>query len=106
MAAVICSICCFPCSSSVAVVIACSLAIFAFSALFATRSWISLMVAASSSTEDACSVAPWARDCALLATWSEPLETCKALMSNFRRVSFSVWMVFWNDALIGAKSPT
>ena len=68
MAAVICSICFLPCSSSVAVAMAWSLASLAFSALLATWSWISFTVAASSSTEDACSVVPWARDWALLAT--------------------------------------
>ena len=41
-----------------------SLAAFAFSAFFSTLLEISLMVAASSSTEEACSVAPWDNACA------------------------------------------
>ena len=36
------------------------------------------MVAASSSTEEACSVAPWDNACAPEETWSEPAATWSA----------------------------
>ena len=54
------------------------LACWALSALALICSEMSLMVAASSSTEEACSVAPWERAWAPEETWSAPEETSSA----------------------------
>ena len=67
---------------------------------------ISLTVAESSSTELACSVAPWARDWALLDTWSEPEATCSALVLIWLMVLFRLDVMLSRERLIEVKSPT
>ena len=62
----------------------------ALSAFCLTLSEISLIVAASCSTELACSVAPWESDCAPLDTCSEPLATWEELWLICDSVSLSL----------------
>ena len=67
---------------------------------------ISLMVAASSSTELACLAFPSARLLALSATWPELAVTCSAVRRMLPRVSFSVVRIRIRASLIFAKSPS
>ena len=64
------------------------------------------MVAESSSTELACSVAPWARAWAVLDTCSAPADTCSALSRIWLMVSLSLDWMLSRETLMDIKSPT
>ena len=61
---------------------------------------ISLIVAASSSTEEACSVAPWESACAPLDTWSAPEDTCPAETFKVESVALKLSLIFTIEAKI------
>ena len=70
-----------------------ALAPAAFWAVLPTWADISLTVAASSSMELACSVAPWDNAWAPLETWSAPLETWSAAVLIWDRVWLRDWVM-------------
>ena len=75
-------------------------------ALLWARLEISAMVADSSWTALACSVAPCARAWAPVDTWSEPEETCSPLRLIWISVSLRLRLMARMDVSILASSPT
>ena len=89
-------------------------------AVCSTLAVISAMVAWSSSTAPACSVAPSARDCAASAILPDPMDTCSAVSSTWwreslilrfmlripirRSLNFPVYLSSWSVAI--AKLPS
>ena len=74
---------------------------------FSLALWvISVIVAESSSTARACSVAPCASACALFETWSELADTCSDDCMICASASLRLELISRIDASTGARSPT
>ena len=84
---------------------ACSLALRVVSALLRICPEISVMVAASSWTELACSVAPWLKAVELAATWSALTATCSEDWEIPRSVSRRDFWIDFIEVSTATKSP-